>query len=133
MKRYFPIGLFALFALNMNLLSTAAHHAGEHTVLHVIVVKVTEGGADNYADTIAKKGMPIMERLSPDAEVRVWQATLAGDNVGTVVVTIEHSSLSAFAEAQEKADADSEWNEFIADLGKIREIVSDSLYREITK
>ena len=132
MKMYSPLGLLAVFALNLSLLPIMAQ-AEENKVSRIVVVKVTDGSVDNYAEMIAKKGVPIIKRLNPDVQVRVWQATYAGDDTGPVVVAVEFPSLSAFAESTEKLAADRDWRRFLAELGEIRKIVSDSLYKEITK
>ena len=55
----------------------------------------------------------IFKRLGIDAKRRYMQASLAGPSTGTVAVVIEYPSLAAMAAAQEKLQADAEWQKYI--------------------
>jgi 6-phosphogluconate dehydrogenase (decarboxylating) len=100
-------------------------------VLQVVAVQVKSGMVDKYVSRVDKL-KAVQERLGTKGTIRVWQASIAGDNTGTVVVGVEYPSLAAFAEGMEKLNADSEWQGIIAGLDDIRTIVSTSLYRELT-
>ena len=52
------------------------------------------------------------ERLG--GRVRIWTATIAGENSNNVLYVIEHDDIVAFANFTEKTNADSEWQAFIA-------------------
>jgi hypothetical protein len=66
-------------------------HAANTAVLRVITVK-----SDNVAAYIQEldKGKAMMKKLGISSTLRVWRATFAGPNAGTVVVTQEYASLT---------------------------------------
>lgn len=116
--------LAALFATT--LLPVAALAADPQAVLQVISVKVT-GSRQAYLDKI--KGLQgITKRLGLPA-VRVWRATLAGDNTDVIYIATEYASLAALADAQDKLAADAEWTKMIRDIDAsgIRTVVDRSL------
>jgi hypothetical protein len=105
--------------------------AGQDTVLQVVAVEVEAGKLDKYVESVSKFN-GIAKRLGLEASLRIWEATMAGTNTGTVIVGVLFPNLAAFAEASVKLDADSEWQKLISDLDDIRKIVSNSLYQELT-
>ncbi len=105
--------------------------ADQNAVQHVIAVDVKPGKIDKYVATVSK-GNAIVERLGLKSTLRIWRATAAGDNTGTVVVVIEHLNLAAWADSATKLSADREWQKLIRGLDDIRTIRSNSLYRELT-
>ena len=80
----------------------------------------------------AARAAAILDGLRARETVRAWQATLAGQAAGTVLVGIEYPSLAAFAESTAKIQEDAEWQKLIAGLDGIRTIQSSSLYRNIS-
>ena len=96
--------------------------------LRVVVVKT-----DNVAAYMQEldKGRAMMKKLGINVTLRIWKATYAGPETGTVVVSQEYASFAAFAEAQSKSTADAQFAAWLAGLDKVRTIVSDSLYREL--
>ncbi len=125
-------GMFALLTVLLMAFGSASLAAADQdSVLQVVAVQVNPGKLDRYLERIEKL-QAISDRLEAGGTLRVWQATLAGDNAGTIIVGIEYSSLAAFAENSAKIEADAEWQKAISGLGRIRTIVSRSLYREIT-
>lgn len=102
--------------------------AASTAVLRVITVKT-----DNVAAYIQEldKGKAMMKRLGVNTTMRVWRATFAGPNAGTVVVSQEYASFAALADATAKTNADAEFSKWLAALDKVRTITSDSLYREL--
>ena len=116
-----------LLGLALSLSSTA--FADDHSTLRVVTVATDDAAA--YIKQL-KQGKQLIAKVSPDMQMRVWQATFAGDAAGTVSVGIEHpGSLSAFANSWEKVQADSAVSKWLAGLSGMREIVSDSLYNEV--
>ena len=105
--------------------------ASADKVLQAVAVQVKAGKIDDYVGRVSKAN-GIMARLGIDATMRMWEATLAGDASGTVVVGIEYASLSAYADGTTKMQGDSEWQKLLSGLDGIRTILSNSLYREIT-
>ena len=63
--------------------------------------------------------------------IRVWQATFAGDETGTVVVSIDYPDLASLAHDAEIQATSAEVQAWIAGLASMRKIVSDSLYQEL--
>ena len=119
-------GLVASCLLAFALAGNAAAASG--VWLRVIQVK-----SDNVSAYMAEleKGRAMMKRLGVNTTLRVWRATFAGPNTGTVVVTQEFPSWQAFADANAKTGADAPFAAWLAGLDKVRTIVSDSLYREL--
>jgi hypothetical protein len=96
--------------------------------LRVINVKT-----DNIAAYLAEldKGRAMFKRLGVNVQLRVWRATYAGPNTGTIVVSQEYPNWQAFTDAQAKTTADAQFSTWLAGLDKIRTITSDSIYREL--
>jgi len=72
------------------------------------------------------------ERIGVPAP-RVWQATLAGEGSGTILITTAYPSLAALEEAQKKTDGDAEFQSLRRQAEATgRKIVSNLLVRERT-
>ncbi|MGO9634146.1 MAG: hypothetical protein ACLPX1_09630 [Steroidobacteraceae bacterium] len=76
-------------------------------------------------------GKRILQRLGVSVQTRVWRATFAGPEAGSIVVTQQFDSFAAFADAAKRTAADAEYSQWIMSLDKIRKIASDSLYQEL--
>jgi hypothetical protein len=119
----------ALVLLSLMLLLAASTRAmGQGTVLRVIVVE-TEN-VDGYIKEL-EHGKAMLKSSGSPAQLRVWQATFAGPNTGTVVVSVEYPSLTAFADDNAKLKANAEYQTWLKGLDRIRKITSDSLYNEL--
>jgi hypothetical protein len=118
--------LAMMSALSMGLSGAAL--AGSSVVLRVVTVKTDNVSA--YVQEIAK-ARQVIKRLGLSVQTRVWRATYAGPNAGTVIVSQEYANLVAFADAMTKATADAEYSQLIKGLDKIRTVQSDSLYNEL--
>jgi hypothetical protein len=123
------LALVSVFCFGLALPGLAA--ADSNTVLQVTAVQVKAGQMDAYLAKV-KQLQAIMKRLGGSTTTRVWEATIAGDDSGTVVVGVEYPSLAAYAESTTKVSADAEWQKMMADLDGMRTVVSRSLYRERT-
>ena len=106
---------------------SGAAFAQKATVLRVIVVKTDNLPA--YVEALGK-GNDLLKKLGSSAVIRVWQARFAGPEAGSVVVSIEYPSMSAFTADYNKTNSSAEYQEWLKGLNKIRTIVSDSLYNE---
>ena len=101
--------------------------ADSGAVLHGVLVDVKPGQLDAYLEQIEALEK-VQKRLGTSSNIRVWQATLAGSNTGTVAVGIMHPSLAAYAENTSKLNGDAEGQKLLDGLDAIRTIVSSSLY-----
>jgi hypothetical protein len=119
---------FAFVLLTLILGMSSSAFAQKTTVLRVVVVKTDNVAA--YVEALGK-GTEIMKKLGVAGQTRVWRATFAGPNAGSIAVAIEYPSIAAFADADAKTHADKEYMAWLQGLDKIRTIVSDSLYKEL--
>lgn len=100
------------------------------SVLQTVVVQVKPGRLDDYVAKIEKlRG--ISERLGTTPTMRVWQATVAGDATGSVVVGIVYPDLATYAADSTKIQSDSEWQKLVGGLDDMRTIVSTGLSRNV--
>jgi hypothetical protein len=119
---------FVFVVLTLMLGMSSAAFAQKTTVLRVVIIKTDDVSA--YLQQL-EKGKEIMKKLGITQQIRVWQATFAGPNAGSVAAAIEYPSMAAFADADAKTRADKDYQAWLKDTAKIRTIVSDSLYREL--
>jgi hypothetical protein len=96
--------------------------------IRVIIVKT-----DNVSGYVQQleTGRTMMKRLGVNVQLRVWRATYAGPNTGSITVTQEYSTWAALSDAQAKTAGDPEFAAWLKSLDSIRTVVSDSLYREL--
>ena len=117
-----------IFAVTTSL--SAATFADGHATLRVVAVSTSN--VEAYVAELGK-GKQMMAKLTPKMVMRAWQATFAGEETGAVIVSLEYpGSTSAFASAWEKTLKDKNMNAWLKGLGNLRELVSDSLYRELS-
>ena len=122
--------LAAAFLCSILASFSAVTLADGHTTLRVVSVSTDDVGA--YVAEL-KKGKQMMAKINPKMVMRAWQATFAGAETGAVIVSLEYpGGISAFAGAWEKTLADKDMAAWLKGLGSLRELVSDSLYRELS-
>jgi ABC-type sugar transport system substrate-binding protein len=119
---------FALVALTLLLGMSGAAFAQKTTVLRVVIIKTDDVSA--YLQQL-EKGKEIMKKLGISQQIRVWQATFAGPNAGSIAAAIEYPSMAALADADAKTHGDKDYQAWLKETSKIRTIVSDSIYREL--
>ena len=117
-----------LLLLAVSLCMSSAAFAQKGTVLRVVIVKTENVQA--YLDQL-DKGTEVMKKLGVERQIRVWQATFAGPETGTVVAAIEYPSMSAYSADSEKLLASKEYLAWLHATDALRTIVSDSLYKEL--
>src|ERR1700730_18085013 len=120
--------VFALVALTLMLGMSSAAFAQKTTVLRVVIIKTDDVSA--YLQQL-EKGKEIMKKLGISQQIRVWQATFAGPNAGSVAAAIEYPSMAALADADAKTRGDKDYQAWLKETSKIRTIESDSIYREL--
>ncbi len=118
--------LIASAALALCLASTA--YAASAVWMRVITVK-----SDNVSAYMKEldTGKAMLKKMGINVQMRIWRATFAGPNTGTVIVTQEYASWNALAESQAKTAADPEFGTWLKNLDSVRTITSDSLFREL--
>jgi len=109
------------------LLGGIAAHA---SVMRVLVVETSD--VDGYVRAI-EQGKVLPKSKGSPVEIRVWRARFAGDQAGSIVVTAEFPDLEALARNDALEGSDPEVKAWLQGLGKMRKIVSDSIYTELTK
>jgi ABC-type sugar transport system substrate-binding protein len=119
---------FVMVVLTLILGMSSAAYAQKTTVLRVVVIKTDDVNA--YLQQL-EKGKEIMKKLGLVEQIRVWQATFAGPEAGSVVAAIEYPSMAALADADTKTRGDKDYQAWLKDLAKIRKIVSDSIFKEL--
>jgi hypothetical protein len=104
---------------------------GSGGALVVTAVGVMPGQLDEYRKRVGNlRG--IVERLKITSSLRMWQATLAGAQTGSVVVAVEYKDLSSYVADQAKLESDPEWEKILSGLDAIRSFNGRSLYQNIT-
>ncbi|MEZ5277259.1 MAG: hypothetical protein R3F07_12830 [Opitutaceae bacterium] len=98
------------------------------TVLRVVVVKTADVKA--YAKEL-EAGRKILKDAGSTGVVRSWVARYAGEQAGSVVVSIEYADMTALATDYETMDKNADYAAWLKGLAKMREIVSDSIYEEL--
>ena len=126
------MALLTLLATVVGVPAVSAAQAEGPAVRQVILIEVQPGQLDAYLQR-QPQAAAIQKRLGVPA-ARIFQATLAGPNTGTLSIVIDHPSLAAFAANNAKQQADAEWQSWIDELNKagIRQLVSNSLVVEVT-
>jgi ABC-type sugar transport system substrate-binding protein len=119
---------FVFVVLTLMLGMSSAAFAQKATVARIVVVKTDNVAA--YLQAL-ENGKEIMKKIGITQQIRVWQATFAGPNAGSIVVAIEYPNIAAFADADAKTRADKDYQAWLKGLEKIRTILSDSLYKEL--
>lgn len=117
-----------LVVLTLILGISSAAFAQKTAVQRVVIIKTDH--VDAYLQLLAK-GIELQKSLGVTPRTQAWQATFAGSDTGTIVVTIEFPDMAALADASTKLNASSDYQAWLADLGKIRTIVSDSIYKKL--
>ncbi len=122
----------SLFALGLTTLAPSPAAAEGPKVLQTFFVEVEPANRDAYLAKI-KELNPIVERLGLP-EVRVWQATYAGQSTGSLVIAIEQNDLASFAANGGKVANDTEFKKWQAGLQKagLAKLASQSLWVEVT-
>lgn len=127
-SRYF---MLLVLGFSMVLTSATWSTAASARILRILVVEVQDPAS--YIKEV-KRGKPILRRLGIEGEIRVWQATYAGRETGTVIVTFEFADQASFARSEaafENAHGDREYDAWVKDLEKTRKPTSDSLFEEL--
>jgi uncharacterized protein YbaA (DUF1428 family) len=118
----------AVFALLMIVSVFAADV--QAAVLRVVVVQTDN--VEGYVKEI-EKGKALLKQLGSSGLIRVWQARFAGSDAGQVVVSIEYADMKTYAADYDKIMADAGYTSWLKSLGKMRKVISDSVYDELKR
>ncbi len=101
-------------------------------VTQVLIVDVEPKNRDAYM-AFVKRAQVIVKDLGLPG-FQVLQATMAGDDTGTLAIVIENESLIALAKNQGKTQGSAEWQKMVSDIqgAGISRIVSNSLWIDVT-
>ncbi len=117
--------LAGLFGLTASLAAVAA----DSTVLRVLAVQTNDvPGYTHEVETL----QALYKKAGQPVTLRVWRATFAGADTGTIVVTAEMPNLAALAKMSDSMRSNPEINAEMNKIGGMRKIVSDSLYELLT-
>jgi hypothetical protein len=105
-----------------SLSATAAEDAG---LLRVLVVQPSD--LSTYVREVENL-QALFKKAGNSARLRVWQATYAGPDAGTVVVSVEVANLDALAKLNDLVKSNAEIGAEMKKIGGMRRIISDSLY-----
>ena len=120
--------LSVLAVMGLALTSAAALPAS--TVLRVIAVqtpdiKTYRHEVEALQGEFKKEGLPVT--------LRVWRATYAGPDTGTIIVTVEIPDIGTLAKIEEAVmKPNSALGATMKRIEAIRKIASDSLYEELS-
>lgn len=110
-----------------SLLGAASAHA---SVMRVLVIETSD--VEGYVKAI-EQGKVLLKSKGSPVEIRVFRARFAGDEAGSIVVTAEFPDLEALAKNDALEGSDPDVKAWLQGLAKMRKIVSDSIYTELTK
>jgi len=112
------VGIFGLIA---SLSAVAADSA----LSRVIVVQTADvPGYVHEVETL----QALLKKASQPATLRVWRASYAGPETGTIVVTVEVPNLAALAKLEDTIRTNPDISAEMKKISAMRKIVSDSLY-----
>ncbi len=96
-------------------------------------VVIDTNGKTDLLLSHAKKNEAIFKRLGIEARRRYLQATLAGEDSGSVAVVIEYANLGAMAAAGAKLQDDKEWQAYIDKITAAGlSVQSNAIWADIT-
>jgi hypothetical protein len=115
----------AAFAGIFGLIASLSAVAADPTVLRVIVVQTADVPA--YVHEVESL-QALLKKAGQSATVRVWRATYAGTDTGSIVVSIEVPNLDAVAKMNDTIRTNPDLAAEMKKINAMRKIVSDSLF-----
>ncbi len=101
-------------------------------VTQVLIVDVEPKNRNAYMAFVKRAQVSVKDLGLP--AFQVLQATMAGDDTGTLAIVIENESLIALAKNQGKTQGSAKWQNMVSDIqgADISRIVSNSLWIDVT-
>ena len=115
---------FAALLFVSSILALDAHA----TVLRVVTIQTDN--VEAYVQELGR-GQALIKKLGGSAIIRVWRARFAGPDAGAIVVSLEYPDITTFASDEKKVTETPEYQAWLKGLGKLRKVLSDSLYDEM--
>jgi hypothetical protein len=115
----------AAFAGIFGLIASLSAVAADPTVLRVIVVQTAD--VPGYVHEVESL-QALLKKAGQSATLRVWRATFAGADTGSIVVSIEVPNLDAVAKMNDSIRTNPELAAEMKKINAMRKIVSDSLF-----
>jgi hypothetical protein len=111
-----------------SVLAASPSLAADHSILRVVIVK--SESPDAYLKEI-ERGRELLKKLGVNATIRVWRARFAGEQAGSIVVSVEYPSMTSMAKDEAAIETNPDYIAWYKGLDKLRTVVSDSLYTEM--
>jgi hypothetical protein len=119
-----PAAFAGIIALCASFSAAAADEAALG-LMRVLVVQTAD--VSTYAHEVENL-QALLKKAGQTSRIRVWQATYAGADAGSVVVSIEVANLAALAKLNDAIKTNADLAAEMKKIGGMRKIVSDSLY-----
>ena len=122
----------AVVSISILLIASAQVTAEEQAVVQVMTID-THGNTKAYLENV-KTVIDRQNQVVPGLRTKIYQAGLAGTDVGTLYVVVEFASMKSMVESLAKLQADAEWNRLrkIVAAKTDRTMISNSLLHDIT-
>jgi hypothetical protein len=112
-------GILALLA------SLSAGAADDDGLMRVLVVQPTDLAA--YVREVENL-QALLKKAGQTSRLRVWQASYAGPDTGSVVVSIEVANLAALAKLVESLKTSPDLASEMKKINGLRKVISDSVF-----
>jgi hypothetical protein len=117
--------LSAAFAGIFGLIASLSAVAADTAVSRVIVVQTADvPGYVHEVETL----QALLKKANVPATLRVWRASYAGSDTGSIVVTVEVPNLAGIAKIEDSLRTNPDLAAEMKKISGMRKIVSDSLY-----
>jgi hypothetical protein len=115
----------AAFAGIIGLIASLSAVAADTAVSRVIVVQTADvPGYVHEVETL----QALLKKAGVPATLRVWRASYAGADTGSIVVTVEVPNLAGIAKVEDTVRTNPDVAAEMKKINAMRKIVSDSLY-----
>jgi hypothetical protein len=113
------------FAGMFGLIASLSAVAADTAVSRVIVVQTADvSGYVHEVETL----QALLKKAGVPATLRVWRASYAGSDTGSIVVTVEVPNLAGIAKIEDSLKSNPDLAAEMKKINGMRKIVSDSLF-----
>jgi len=96
----------------------------------VLVVQTADVSAYLHEVTALQE---LYKKAGSPITLRVWRATFAGNEAGSIIVSVEYANFAALAKGYELQRTNADIAAAMKKIGGMRKIVSDSLFEQVTE